>query len=70
MTITESRFALGDKVFVLKKSKAIQMEIRSIIHDENGIHYSDNVALYIGCPYPERECFATMEELIKYVTSE
>lgn len=66
----ESKFALGDKVYVLKKSKAVQMEIRSIIIDENGICYSDCFAPYISHPYPSHECFATMDELVKYVTSE
>lgn len=70
MKIFESKFTIGDKVFVLKNSKAVQMKIRSVIHDENGIHYSDSIAPYIGNFYPERECFATVEELVKYVTSE
>lgn len=66
----KTKFNLGDKVFVLKASKAVEMEIKSIAVDKDGAYYSDGCAGYIFQPVPEAQCFASVEELVKYITSE
>lgn len=69
MTI-QTRFNLGDKVFVLKDGKVREIEIKSITVDDKGVWYDDTEAYMIFQPHHEEQCFATKEELIEYITSE
>lgn len=65
-----SKFGLGDKVYVLKNSKAVKMEIKSITIEDNDIYYSNSKAPFVLDRYPTCECFASIDELVAYVTSE
>lgn len=65
-----SKFNLGDKVFTIRNNKAREIEIKSITVDEKGVWYSDSEASYIYSPHKETECFATREELIKYICND
>lgn len=60
-----TKYALGETIYVIRESKAVKMEIRSIVISETGIYYSDFVY-----SYPEKECFASIDELVKYITLE
>ena len=66
----KTKFSIGDKVVVLKDSKAVGMEIKSIAVDKDGICYSDSSVYCIFQPVPESQCFASVEELVEYITSE
>lgn len=68
--IIETKFNLGDKVFVLKDCKAVEMEIKSIAIDKDGNYYSDSNASCVFQPIPEAQCFASVNELVEYITSE
>lgn len=65
-----TKFSLGDKVFVLKDGKVKEIEIKSITVDEKGIWYDDSEAYMVFQPHHEKQCFATKEELIAYITSD
>lgn len=67
MTI-ESKFNLGDKVWTIGYNlKAAEIQIGLISYGDGGIRYVDN-ATYQS--YYEDRCFATKEELMKYVAEE
>lgn len=66
----KTKFSIGDKVIVLKDSKAVEMVIKSIAFDKDGAYYSDGSAGCIFQPVPEAQCFTSVEELVKYITSE
>lgn len=66
----KTKFALGDKVFVLKNGKIREIEIKSITFDENGVWYDDTEAFLVYQPHHERQCFATKDELVAYITSD
>lgn len=61
----KTRFALGDKVWKVENSKAVCFEVCHIAYDG---------AVYYGtCSYDtcvETQCFATKEELIKYLSDD
>lgn len=62
----KTKFAIGDKVWTIQNCKATQFKIRFI-----GVY--DGVITYGADRYasiPESECFATKEELLKYITTE
>lgn len=68
----KTKFAIGDKVFVLKEGKAREIEIKSVIvtTDEKVYYSGDTASSFILQPVPEELCFATKEELIEYITSD
>lgn len=60
-----TEFAIGDKVWKIHDSKAICFEIDCILYD-GSVYYGENrYDMTIAT-----QCFASKEELIKYVTSE
>lgn len=62
----KTKFALGGKVWTIKNCKAVEFEINYIVVSRDEVRYGDgqyNTSL-------ECECFATKEELIRYITSE
>lgn len=66
-----TKFAPGDTVFVLKDSKAVKMEVKTILVTAGGkVFYTDDDSGMVFQPKAEEQCFATMDELIKYITSE
>lgn len=62
----KTRFAIGDKVWIIQNSKATQITIEIIRLDNKAIMYGANAYdLYL-----ESECFATKEALLEYVAGE
>ena len=64
----KTKFALGDKVWIVNDSKAVQAEIHSIFicsqYTDYNLKLSDgSMKLSIN----ESECFGTKEELMRYV---
>lgn len=60
-----TKFAIGDKVWKIHDSKAVCFEIGCILYD-GAVYYGEtryDVTI-------STQCFATKEELIKYITSE
>ncbi len=66
----KTKFKIGDTAFIIKESKAKEIEIKSILIDETGIRYSYEEGPFLMNVYPESQCFATKDELIQYITSE
>ena len=65
-----TKFNIGDKAIVLKESKAVEIEIKSILVNETGISYSDDNGPFLMKVFPEAQCFKTKNELIEYITTE
>lgn len=66
----KTKHSIGDKVWIIHNSKAVEVEIKSVIADRKGIYYSNASSAYVFNPIPETQCFPTKDELIKYVTAE
>lgn len=73
----QTKYALGDKVWTIRGCKAVEFEVCSISINTPATLYPAYRITYCGeykdgniTTAAEPECFATMEELIKYVTSE
>lgn len=65
MTI-ETEFNLGQRIWVIRDSKATPIEVKVITLTEHGIEYGEG-----RFPtFPEAESFPSKEELGKYVMSE
>lgn len=65
MTI-ETEFNLGQRIWVIRNSKATPIEVKVITLSEHGIEYGEG-----RFPtFPEAECFPSKEDLGKYVMSE
>lgn len=65
------RFTFGDKVCVIKNSKAMEFEVKSIILGKDEIRYSgDAPGLFVVESFREDQCFANREELCKYIFEE
>jgi len=62
----KTRFALGGKVWTVINCKAVEIEIASIIINNDGIYYRNKVFDLI----PEGEAFPTREALIQHLTAE
>lgn len=65
------KFGLGDKVWIVENSRAIQVEVNSIYISNHGTSYwfakdGETNSLSIE----EEKCFATKDELLKYVAGE
>ena len=66
-----TEFNIGDGVWTIIDSKAKDTVIESIHIFKDGVSYAVKKADKHGyVQHPESECFATKEELIKYITSE
>lgn len=63
----KTKFNLGDSVWTICDFKAVEIEVRAMSVDEDGVWL-----LTAGDyrRYHEDHCFATKEELIKYITEE
>lgn len=73
----KTKFAIGDKVWTIKNCKAVEFEVCSISINKSATLYPATRITYCGAykdgkitTATEPECFASKEELIKYVTSE
>ena len=65
----KTKFAIGDKVWIVKDSKAVTKTVDSIHIYKSGATYSAKEnSSYMSIP--ESQCFATKEELIAYITSD
>lgn len=59
----KTKLSIGGKAWTIKDCKAVEFEINYIVVSRNGVRYGDgqyNTNL-------ECECFATKEELLKFV---
>lgn len=65
----KTKFNLGGKVWTLCGDKVKEIEIKSILVTERGIFYSGTEG-YVITSHAEDRCFATKDELIRYITSE
>lgn len=62
----KTKLPIGDKAWTIKDCKAVEFEINYIVVSRNGVRYGDgqyNTSL-------ECECFATKEELLKFVADD
>lgn len=62
----KTKFRVGDKAWTIKDCKAVEFEINYIVVSRNEVRYGDgqyNTTL-------ECECFATKEELLKFVADD
>lgn len=64
-TIT-TNFAIGDTAWRIYDSRATCFEVRIIAYDGSTVYYGET--LYDTTP--ETQCFATKEELLKYVAAD
>lgn len=62
-----TKFAIGDKAFVLKGHKAAEIEIKAVFFGGNKVCYSAEEGPLVFSSYPEEHCFATKDELIEYI---
>lgn len=76
MTI-ETKFAIGDRVWLLQNNKATEMEIRSIFASKSTVPVPAIHITYCGegkdeNPITARECdcFFSKQALVDYITSE
>lgn len=62
----KTKFNLGDNVWVVHNSRAIEIEVAVITVNCAGVsYYADTIG-----SFPESECFATKDELLKHVAGE
>lgn len=67
----KTKFALGDTVWIVVESKAIQAEVHSIFIGKEVLFYNLKPSPdAMSIAYEEQKCFATKEELLKYVAGE
>lgn len=66
----KARHTLGQTVYIVRETKAVPMQIRTILADDAGIWYSDTAAPHCYAAVPERECFASVPELVAYLTAD
>lgn len=73
----KTKFSIGDKVWTIKVCKALEFEVCSISISKSTTLYPANRITYCGeykdgkiTTAEESECFATREELIKYISDD
>lgn len=62
----KTKFAVGDKVWTIKNCKTVEFEVNYIVASRNEVRYGDgqyNTSL-------ESECFASKEELLKFIADD
>ena len=64
----KTRFAIGDKVWAIHNGKAIKFEVDSIAIMRDKTVYCAYVDGLVAAE--EKECFATKDGLITYITSD
>ena len=63
----KSKFAIGDKAFVLKDNAIVEIEIKAVFFDGRSVRYSVEKGPLVFSSYPEEHLFATEEELFEYI---
>lgn len=66
-----TKFAIGDRVWIVVDSKAVQVTVSSIFISDGRIDYNlkrNPDTTSVSCE--ESKCFATKDELLKYVAGE
>lgn len=73
----KTKFAIGDKVWTIKGCKAVEFEVCSISINTPVTLYPAHLITYCGeykdgniTTATEPECFATKEELLKFVADD
>lgn len=73
----KTKFAIGDKVWTIKDCKAVEFEVCSISINKSATLYPANRITYCGeykdgkiTTAEEAECFATKEELLKFIADD
>ena len=62
----ETQFNIGQRIWVIRNGKATPIEVKVITLTVHGIEYGEG-----WFPtFPEAECFATKEELLKFVADD
>lgn len=75
-----TRFSIGDKIWTLQRSKAVTFEVKSISIGRTSLllNQPEEIAVTYCGEYKdgnittarENECFASREELVKYIIDE
>lgn len=61
----KTKFAPGDKAWVIKDCKLTKIQINAVVIRESGVYFAESVYC---CLYPDETCFATKDELLAYIT--
>lgn len=66
----KTKFNLGDKVWTLRNSKAVEMEIRTATISESGVSYIGRLNDDTYMTAEEYQCFPTKDKLVDYIVKE